>query len=298
MTLRASLPVVLFPLLPLEAATILDPLDTSAVTDADYRAFGEEFTAVGLVNTDSFFDGSGTLIGDRWVLTAGHVTPSFTGSASVRLGETNYSVSRIITHPGYTFALSATANDLALLELASPVTGISPMPILRLSAPFNVLGEEAIWVGSGSGGTGLTGQQSFLAGKRAFTNVIDWIGAFGLPDTSFIADFDRPDGSENIGVSDPFPTMFEGNSARGDSGGGVFLERDGVRYLIGLHSYQASIDGATDADYRDLSGGTNLALYYDWIESVTGIAIVPEPATGLLCALLMPVLAARRRRVI
>ena len=138
-----------------------------------------------------------------------------------------------------------------------------------------------------------------MAARRAFTNEIDYIGAFGLPGTSFISDFDNPAGTANASAaSSPVPTRLEGNVAPGDSGGGIFVERGGVRYLVGLNSYQASIDGATDADYGDLSGGTNLALYYDWIFAESGISpvLIPEPGTGVLFAFWVGAALLRRRR--
>ena len=102
--------------------------------------------------------------------------------------------------------------------------------MIQLGGPNSILGREATWVGTGLTGTGLTGAQAPLE-FRAFTNVIDVIGTeYGLTETSFVADFDRPDGSTNADplLSSPTATRLEGNVATGDSGGGVFVTVGGV----------------------------------------------------------------------
>ena len=101
---------------------------------------------------------------------------------------------------------------------------------------------------------------------------------YGLPATSFVADFDKPDGSTNAPSSDPVATRLEGNLASGDSGGGVFITVNGTPYLVGINSYQAAFSAAdSNSKYGGLSGAVNLGLFDSWIFSQTGVAAVPEP---------------------
>jgi hypothetical protein len=174
---------------------------------------------------------------------------------------------------------------------------VNAAAMIQLGGPNSILGREATWVGTGLTGTGLTGAQAPLE-FRAFTNVIDVMGPeYGLTATSFVADFDRPDGSTNADplLSSPTATRLEGNVASGDSGGGVFITVGGMRYLVGINSYTGRFGPGSPSSYGSISGATNLDLFHTWIFDQTGISAVPEPGClWIFC--LGSLLGLRRRR--
>lgn len=276
------------------AATMLDPADAPGIIEQMYRDEAAGYPSVGSV-TGSGLTGSGVLLSDRWVLTAGHISLSKTNGTFTVNGESR-TIQSVITHPSFSF--SGPAYDLGLLYLDAPVMNVTSAVMFRPAVMESLLGREAVWVGFGLGGTGITGAQS-PAELRAFTNVIDVFGdhpSYGLPDTSFVADFDKPDGTTNAPASSPTATLLEGNLAPGDSGGGVFIQENSQAYLVGINSYSAGFEPGMNSRYGSLSGAANLYLFHDWIESHTGVvAVIPEPGTGcLLVAALW--LTLRRRR--
>jgi secreted trypsin-like serine protease len=278
---------------PARAVTIIAPADDPLVTAQMYRDEAELYPMVGKV-TGSGLSGSGVLISDRWVLTAGHVSFG-KSSGTFNVGGFDYTIQSSVTHPSYSFG--SNPYDLGLLYLSSPVPAVDAATMVLFSMPNSILGREATWVGIGHTGTGLTGAQAPLE-FRAFTNVIDVMGpAYGLTETSFVADFDRPDGTTNSNpaLSSPAATRLEGNLASGDSGGGVFVTVDGIRRLAGINSYTGRFGPGAASSYSSISGATNLDLFHTWIFDQTGITAVPEPGClGILG--LGSLLGLRRRR--
>jgi secreted trypsin-like serine protease len=275
------------------ASTVIAPTDDPLVTVQMYKDEAALYPMVGKV-AGPVLSGSGVLISDRWVLTAGHIAFGKT-SGTFNVGGVDHAIQSWTIHPSYSFGNNP--YDLGLLYLADPVAAVDPATMIQLGGANSILGREATWVGTGLTGTGLTGAQGPLD-FRAFTNVIDVIGTeYGQTATSFVADFDRPDGSTNADplLSSPTATRLEGNVASGDSGGGVFITEGGIRYLVGINSYTGQFAPGPASAYGSISGATNLELFHAWIFEKTGIAAVPEPGSlWLLCAGSLLVL--RRRR--
>lgn len=265
------------------ASTILHTVDPQLYKNeaALYPMVGE------VTSSGSGTNGSGVMISDRWVLTAGHVSRGKETGGTFRVGGVNYAVQSTILHPSYSESGPSYSYDIGLLYLSTPVTGVNSAEMFRFDPGTSILGKEATYVGTGFTGTGPTGADSSLIDRRAFTNTIEFYGEqYGLTNTSFVSDFDNPTGTSNRQDSNPVATRLEGAVAPGDSGGGVFVTVGGIRYLIGINSYSGYVSLETsNSKYGGLSGAVDLQQFHSWISANTGITAVPEPSALLLGAL-------------
>lgn len=211
-----------------------------------------------------FFDGEGTLIADRWVLTAGHVADLYKNVTEskkriITINKHSYQIERIVFHPDFkNFGLEGgLQNDIALLRLKKPVAGIVPA---KIYSNKDEKGKSITLVGAGDFGTGITGATGNDHVTRAVTNRID-----DVTDTWITFRFDSPD-SKNA-------TPYEGVSGPGDSGGPAFYKSGNTVYIIGISSNQMiEVDdngNATEAGhYGVLERYTRVSNYSDWIEKV------------------------------
>src|SRR5262249_13774897 len=110
---------------PSRAGTIRDDVADSQYTNL---AGQSAYNSVGLVNYSTgsgSFTASATLISDRWLLTAAHVTAdSSTSNMYVTIGGVTYSASIIVANTGWTSDPSPGTNgyDMGLILLGQSVT--------------------------------------------------------------------------------------------------------------------------------------------------------------------------------
>ena len=260
---------------PAHAGTIRHDRDPQA-----YLNLGSDpaYASVGRFDIEKWqpgFTGSGTVVGGQWVLTAAHL---FENSTSVQftVGGQNYGVTGWVNHPKWDGDVRH-GNDLALVKLSAPVSGITPA---QLYTGRREQGAVATFVGYGRTGDGVAGAGAFDGLKRAGQNTIDGTlgkGSFAhnatfvnkLPKNAplFVVDFDNPTQPSDNVVGSPLPLDMEYLISLGDSGGGAFADFGDGRgqVLVGVHSFAEIPDSDDDSDYGDVTGHMRVSRSANWV---------------------------------
>jgi len=231
-----------------------------------------DFPTVGIVtDLEGSFLASGTLIGPRHVLTAGHCC---TDASGAKMADTNgrfllngtfYRTSRILLHPSFhSNLLGQTAIvDLGIYELEA-LLAVTPSPLQR--SPV-VAASKLTIVGYGKLGSG----------KRGILNAFPEVGQV----TS---------GSVTIGeVTDVHLSWVflsgESATAPGDSGGPSFPE--GGTAVAGVHSLGISLSAKNFGKFGTINKDARVDTAIGWIDSIlTGSSsnnppVVTTPATAV-----------------
>lgn len=218
---------------------------------------------------------TGTLIGDRWIISAAHVTRNISPfSRSAECGDEHrrikatYAVSPVTLRQlsAAVAAVDDNVADLALVELTSPLTVRVP---IELNRDTTEKGKSIVVVGAGLTGTGETGPDNEDGKLRAATNVID------EAEGQFVRfSFSPPD--------DPTVTDLEGIGGPGDSGGPAFIERDGKLYIVGVSSINSKRDATGSSRYKSVESYSRISTNIRWIEAVLRHEIKPDSVTEVV----------------
>ncbi len=187
--------------------------------DSDYVVADSDYPA--LVDLIERGDCIATLVHESYLLTVAHCAAEVNVGKMLQVNGVAYTVAEVILHPRWNRRRDD--YDIALVRLAEPVKGVTPLPIYR--GPEET-GSLITLVGRGDSGTGVRGERGASNdGKlRKCTNVVSQVN-----DHFIEIFFERP-GEEGI-------TALEGVGAAGDSGCPAFIEVDGVAHIAGLNSW-------------------------------------------------------------
>lgn len=260
----AHLGFALFTFSAMAQAVVIEP----GTRDADYRVSADEFPAL----ADLPGEGQGVLIAKQWVVTAAHASQGYT-LKQVSIGGRWRDVAKVILYPGFKplpkeaqqltgdaaplMAVLAAMHDIALIELAVPVTDVQPASLYRGS---DELGKRVKLYGKGATGDGTAGEypQSPHRGelRRAYNRVT------GAHDQWLDYSFD----------CGPAALPQEGVLGDGDSGGPLLIETADGWQLAGLADWkhwQGDLAKFRPGVCGQEFSNSRISYYAAWIDSVT-----------------------------
>ena len=243
----------------------------SAEFDYFHQQWGQKFDTVGKFDL-KFSAGdalcSGVIIGDRYVLTAGHCV--YSDGDTVRNMVFNINGERIraqswAMHPAWDGSNDALiqGRDIAIVKLRRPITK-GKVAYYARSGDHN--DQIVTMAGFGATGTGSTGEVLPAGTKRAGENRADVSGPgeYNLSQAGFDVDFNRlyiidfdAEGQFIDNPEEDVPLPLEYMIARGDSGGGLFSGGT----VIGITSF-----GAGNSAFGSSGGFTRVASHTRWIK--------------------------------
>ena len=256
---------------------------------ADARGFyniwdeADAYRGVVAINLDGGQWCTGTLIDSRTVVTAAHCVegagPAGTSRFFISFGNDRNiptphdgTVSGVLVHPQRTGEFGA--YDLTLLSLERPVTEIAPIVLADRNSPQPSFGE--ILEIAGYGAIGEPGDEMPSDARRRFAEMN--FGALATSDNPhplIFTEFRDPE-SPNFpdffklganGVPVPF---LQGSAAPGDSGGPIFIRRDGaliqIGTVVGGSYFGDTVGDPSIPDYGIINIYTPVALFDQWLQ--------------------------------
>lgn len=199
-----------------------------------YEALAKQaqFDCVGQVSREGKSIGSAVMISAEWAATAAHSFNSADDkNVTIEVGGKTYNATRIVIHPYYKNADLKLSTDLALVKIDKKYDG----KIAKLYEGEIEIGAVGTIVGFGNFRSAMEPNSRGLR-KLAGQNMIDVIGAAGNAANFLGVDLDSATDATANGFGDAKPLELEYIMDGGDSGGGIFIERDGKWFLAGINA--------------------------------------------------------------
>jgi len=265
------------------------------VKEEEYLALAQQkqFDCVGQIYSGTSWRCSCVLISDRFILTAAHIfIDSDIRHDTVHMNDqtvilyvpynshlTDVSklyavfkdhkvkVKSFTIYPNYLDSLNKGSCDIAIIELEQPITTISPA---RINKDFDELKSNVIGVGFGASGPANKPEliQSSMK-KIAGENVVDSLTGYKLNgyETILSCDLDHPTRKDCNKMGSSVPRPLEYVTSGGDSGGGLFRQKDKRWELVGICCGRGvNIDQLNKSGYYgQIMDWTRVSAFADWI---------------------------------
>lgn len=235
------------------------------VPDNEYRVSGSEFPWLVYLPEE----GQGVLIAPEWVVTAAHAT-TWRPIHDVVINGIARAVNQVVVHPGYRkpsrelqsgdaaplIAFLANSDDIALIKLQQPVTGVAPV---RCYQGRDEVGKVVEIVGAGATGNGLIGQYPHSPHRGELRRAEARVN--GADQRWLTLRFDAP----------PKALPHEGMPADGDSGAPVLMRSQGRWELAGLVSHKfvsGKLKSFRCCLYGQITYQVRISQYVGWIDGV------------------------------
>lgn len=212
-------------------------------------------------------EGHGVLITPEWIVTVAHVIFYDYKGKKIKVGNTDYQISKVIVHPDYTqpdkslfkgdakplMDFFKNRSDIALIKLSSRVSDVTP---IELYGSTDERGKIVTVYGQGATGDGLVGEIAEtkpLKTLKLFQNIIE------NSDANWLSyKFDNPSSA----------LALEGMHGSGDSGGSSIIYKNDTPYLVGLSSWQfwsGDISLFKGGLYGSIGYQVRISSYKKWI---------------------------------
>jgi secreted trypsin-like serine protease len=185
-----------------------------------------------------------TLIAPRWILTAAHcIGNHYPTGLLLKLADQNIAVKSTYMHPEFTQE-GTPHHDIALIELAEPSFSIIPTPPYEKNDEQGEVMKLVGYGGTGNGQTGVTNRCNPCELHGA-DNIVKEANIYHLR-----FHFDAPSSNDSLAL--------EGVGGPGDSGGPVFIEVAGERFVAGVSSFGGNF-------YNDFDQYTRVSMTVNWL---------------------------------
>ena len=236
--------------------------------------------------------GSGALISDTHVLTAGHMEPEagFEVDFDTTTGTVTITTQAGKMHPCYLSSSLSNTGVLTGFDIAvATLSSVAPagVPRYQLYTGTGEIALSSVKSGYGMTGHGNTGATTWDGLKRAGLNLYDTTAENGLalfgyyplqPGAYLSYDFDNGVAANDayglVGIPHLGYGANEVSSAGGDSGGPTFVLDGGVYKIAGVTSWGVGFEGppdvspGTDSSFGELSADSRVSTYLNFIQSV------------------------------